>query len=145
MKKLIFATSNEEKMKEIRAILADTGYEILSMAQAGIQTDTEETGQSFEENAQIKAQAVHRISHTLVLADDSGLEIDYLNREPGIYSSRYMGEDTSYQIKNAKLIERLQGVPMQQRTARFVCAIAAVFEDGRCATIRETKIGRAHV
>ncbi len=141
MKKLIFATSNEEKMKEIRAILADTGYEILSMAQAGIQTDTEETGQSFEENAQIKAQAVHRISHTLVLADDSGLEIDYLNREPGIYSSRYMGEDTSYQIKNAKLIERLQGVPMQQRTARFVCAIAAVFEDGRCATIRETMEG----
>lgn len=141
MKKLIFATSNEEKMKEIRAILADTGYEILSMVEAGIRADAEEDGQTFEENAQIKARAVHQISHTLVLADDSGLEIDYLNREPGIYSARYMGEDTSYQIKNAKLLERLEGVPMEQRTARFVCAVAAVFEDGRCVTVREAMEG----
>ncbi|MCI8813655.1 MAG: RdgB/HAM1 family non-canonical purine NTP pyrophosphatase [Lachnospiraceae bacterium] len=141
MKKLIFATSNEEKMKEIREILADGDYEILSMAQAGFRVDVEENGATFEENARIKAQAVHDVSHTLVLADDSGLEIDYLNKEPGILSARYMGENTSYQVKNAKLLERLQGIPMERRTARFVCAVAAVFEDGRCVTVRETMEG----
>lgn len=141
MKKLIFATSNEEKMKEIREILADGDFEILSMAQAGFRVDVEENGATFEENARIKAQAVHDVSHTLVLADDSGLEIDYLNKEPGILSARYMGENTSYQVKNAKLLERLQGIPMERRTARFVCAVAAVFEDGRCVTVRETMEG----
>lgn len=141
MKKLIFATSNEEKMKEIREILADLDYEILSMAQAGIHLDVEENGATFEENARIKAQAAHDICHALALADDSGLEIDYLNKEPGILSARYMGENTSYQVKNAKLLERLQGVPMERRTARFVCAVAAVFEDGRCVTVRETMEG----
>lgn len=141
MKKLIFATSNEGKMKEVRAILADTGYEILSMAEAGIETDIEENGATFEENARIKAQAVQKISHTLVLADDSGLEIDHLGKEPGVRSSRYMGEDTSYQVKNARLLERLEGVPGERRTARFVCAVAAVFADGRCVTVREAMEG----
>lgn len=144
MKKLIFATSNEGKMKEVRAILADTGYEILSMAEAGIKVDVEENGTTFEENARIKAQAVHeasQIGHALVLADDSGLEIDRLDKEPGVHSARYMGEDTSYEIKNARLLERLEGVPGEQRTARFVCAIAAVFADGRCVTVREAMEG----
>lgn len=141
MKKLIFATSNQEKMREIREIMADAGYEILSMGEAGFCVDVEENGITFEENARIKAQALHRVSHTLALADDSGLEIDYLNKEPGILSARYMGEDTSYQVKNARLLERLEGVPMERRTARFVCAIAAVFEDGRCVTVRETMEG----
>ena len=141
MKKLIFATSNAGKMKEVRSILADTGYEILSMKEAGIQVEVQEDGATFEENALIKARAVHEISHTLVLADDSGLEIDHLGKEPGVHSSRYMGEDTSYEIKNARILERLDGVPKEQRTARFVCAIAAVFEDGRCVTVREAMEG----
>lgn len=144
MKKLIFATSNEGKMKEVRAILADTGYEILSIAEAGIKVDVEENGTTFEENARIKAQAVHvasQVGHALVLADDSGLEIDHLGKEPGVHSARYMGEDTSYEIKNARILERLEGVPDGQRTARFVCAIAAVFEDGRCVTVREAMEG----
>ena len=141
MKKLIFATSNKEKMREIREIMADADYEILSMAEAGVFVDAKENGTTFEENARIKAQAVHDISHTLVLADDSGLEIDYLNKEPGILSARYMGENTSYEVKNPRLLERLQGVPMERRTARFVCAVAAVMEDGRCVTVRETMEG----
>jgi XTP/dITP diphosphohydrolase len=142
MEKLIFATGNENKMKEIRMILADCGYEILSMKEAGIQADIVEDGSTFEENAIIKATAISKLCGCLVLADDSGLEIDYLNKEPGIYSARYMGEDTSYDIKNAALIERLNGVPDEQRTARFVCAIAAAFPDGRVEVKRGTIEGR---
>lgn len=131
MKKLIFATGNENKMKEIREILADLPVEILSMKEAGISMDIVEDGKTFEENALIKARAVCKAANALVLADDSGLEIDYLNKEPGIYSARYMGEDVSYHIKNKSLIDRLEGVPDEKRTARFVCVIAAVFPDGR--------------
>ena len=131
MKKIIFATGNEDKMKEIRRILADPSLEILSLKDAGIHADIDENGKSFEENAMIKAEAISKMTGEIVLADDSGLEIDYLNKEPGIYSARYMGEDTSYHIKNANLIQRLEGVPDEKRTARFVCAIAAVFPDGR--------------
>ncbi|MGN0436661.1 MAG: XTP/dITP diphosphatase [Wujia sp.] len=144
MKKLIFATGNENKMKEIRMILADCGYEILSMKEAGIEADIVEDGTTFEENAIIKATAIVKLveGDCVVLADDSGLEIDYLNKEPGIYSARYMGEDTSYHIKNNNLIERLEGVPDEKRTARFVCAIAAAFSDGRVYTRRGTIEGR---
>ena len=118
-------------MKEIRMILKDLGLEILSMKEAGADVEIIEDGMSFEENAEIKARSVARVlTNDIVLADDSGLEIDYLNGEPGIYSARYMGEDTSYRIKNANLIERLDGVPKEQRTARFVCAIAAVLPSG---------------
>ena len=131
MKKIIFATGNEDKMKEIRKILADPSLEILSLKDAGIHADIDENGKSFEENAMIKAEAISKMTGEIVLADDSGLEIDYLNKEPGIYSARYMGEDTSYHIKNANLIQRLEGVPDEKRTARFVCAIAAAFPDGR--------------
>lgn len=138
MKRLIFATGNKDKMKEIREILGDLPVEILSMKEAGIQADIEENGKSFEENALIKARAVCRLAGEMVLADDSGLEIDYLNGEPGIYSARYMGEDTSYKIKNQNLIDRLAGVPDEERTARFVCAIAAAFPDGRECVVRGT-------
>lgn len=137
-KRLVFATGNEHKMQEIRAILRNTGYEILSMKDAGITTDVEETGTSFEENALLKASAIVEKAGCLVLADDSGLEIDYLGGEPGIYSARYMGEDTDYHIKNQNLIDRLAGVPDTERTARFVCAIAAVWPDGRKEVVRGT-------
>lgn len=142
MKKIIFATGNEDKMKEIRRILADPSLEILSLKDAGIHADIDENGKSFEENAMIKAEAISKMTGEIVLADDSGLEIDYLNKEPGIYSARYMGEDTSYRIKNASLIERLAGVPDEKRTARFVCAIAAAFPDGTVKTTEGVIEGR---
>lgn len=142
MKKVIFATGNEGKMKEIREILGDLDIELLSLKDAGIHADIVEDGKTFEENAQIKARAVCSLTGEIVLADDSGLEIDYLNKEPGIYSARYMGEDTSYRIKNVNLIERLNGVPDEKRTARFVCAIAAAFPDGTMKTVRATMEGR---
>lgn len=140
--KIIFATGNEGKMKEIRMILADLQIPVLSMKEAGIIADIVEDGTTFEENAVIKArtivECIRNEEHVVVLADDSGLEIDYLNKEPGIYSARYMGEDTSYTIKNANLIERLKGVTDDKRTARFVCAIAAVMPDGSSMVTRGT-------
>ncbi len=138
MDKLIFATGNAGKMKEIREILGWEGLEILSQKEAGIVNDAEENGSTFEENALIKARAVAAETDALVLADDSGLEIDYLNGEPGIYSARYLGEDTPYAIKNQKILEQMQDVPEEKRTARFVCAIAAVLPDGRELTTRGT-------
>lgn len=141
--RIIFATGNQDKMKEIRMILADLGMEILSMKEAGIDLDIVEDGSTFEENAMIKAKAVAKEApDDIILADDSGLEIDYLNKEPGIYSARYAGVDTSYTIKNNLLLERLNGVPDEKRTARFVCAIAAVFPDGTNETVRGTIEGR---
>lgn len=135
--KIVFATGNKGKMKEIRKILGGLGMEILSMAEAGVDGDVEENGSSFAENSMIKARVVAEElkakgeSEAIVLADDSGLEIDYLNGEPGIYSARYMGHDTPYSEKNAALIERLSGVKDEDRTARFVCAISAVLPDGK--------------
>ena len=149
MKKLIFATGNEHKMVEIRMILDGLGARILSQKEAGIQADVVEDGRTFEENALIKAREIAKeaaknpeYQDAVVLADDSGLEIDYLNKEPGIYSARYMGEDTSYDIKNNALLERMKGVPKEQRTARFVCAIASVFPDGEAQVVRGTMEGQ---
>lgn len=142
MKKIIFATGNEGKMREIREILSDLDVEVLSMKEAGIKADIVEDGTTFEENAVIKAKTICELCGEITLADDSGLEIDYLNKEPGVYSARYMGEDTSYRIKNTNLIERLEGVPDEKRTARFVCAVAAAFPDGSVKTVRETMEGR---
>lgn len=142
MKKIIFATGNAGKMKEIREILSDLDAEVLSMKEAGISADIVEDGKTFEENAVIKAKAICEMTGEIVLADDSGLEIDYLNKEPGVYSARYMGEDTDYHIKNANLIGRLSGVPDEKRTARFVCAIAAAFPDGSVKIVRGTMEGR---
>ena len=138
MEKLVFATGNEGKMREIREILGRPGLTILSQKEAGIVSDAEENGTTFEANALIKARAVAAQTDAPVLADDSGLEIDYLNGEPGVYSARYMGEDTPYEIKNQKLLDLLEGVPEEQRTARFVCVIAAVLPDGREFTTRGT-------
>lgn len=142
MRRIVFATGNEGKMREIKGIMADVCEDVISMKELGIGTDAEENGQTYEENALIKARAAAKQTRDIVLADDSGLEIDYLNREPGIYSARYMGEDTPYSIKNANLIERLDGVPEARRTARFVCAIAAVLPDGREITVRAAIEGR---
>ena len=142
MKKIIFATGNEGKMREIREILKDVDAQILSLKEAGIHADIVEDGKTFEENAVIKAKAICEMTGEIVLADDSGLEVDYLNKEPGVYSARYMGEDTSYRIKNASLIRRLEGVPDEKRTARFVCVIAAAFPDGTVKTVRGTMEGR---
>lgn len=140
---IIFATGNENKMKEIRMILSDLGMPILSMKEAGIDVDVVEDGTTFEENALIKASEIAKyVENCIVLADDSGLEIDYLNKEPGIYSARYAGENTPYEIKNQMLIDRLEGVADEQRTARFVCAIAAVFPDGSHEVVRGTIEGR---
>ena len=135
---MIFATGNMGKMKEIKAILGDIGEEILSMKEAGIDMDIVEDGSTFEENAIIKAKAVMERTGQLALADDSGLEIDALNKEPGIYSARYMGEVTPYEIKNRNLIERMKGVKGKDRSARFVCVIAAAFPDGEIITTRGT-------
>ncbi len=142
MKKIIFATGNRDKMREIREIMADCEVEITSMKEEGISVDIVEDGKTFEENALIKARAVASAADAIVLADDSGLEIDYLNKEPGVYSARYMGEDTSYDIKNNNLIKRLEGVPEPQRTARFVCAVAAVLPGGEEFVLRETMEGK---
>lgn len=137
--KIIFATGNQDKMKEIRMILADLGMPVLSMKEAGIDVDVVEDGSTFEENALIKVTEIAKhVDNCIVLADDSGLEIDYLNKEPGIYSARYAGVDTSYDIKNNLLLERLAGVPDEKRTARFVCAIAAAFPDGTTEVVRGT-------
>ena len=145
MKKIIFATQNQDKMREIRAIMERDDVSVLSVKEAGIQADAEENGATFEENALIKARAVAAASgaeSAIVLADDSGLEIDALGGEPGVYSARYMGEDTSYEIKNRNLIDRLDAAGSKDRSARFVCAVAAVLPDGQELVVRETMEGR---
>ena len=144
--KVIFATSNQGKMREIRAILADLDLEVFSMKESGMDLNIVEDGATFEENARIKARAVYeeagkRGEAPLVLADDSGLVIDYLNGEPGVYSARYMREDISYEIKNREIIKRLEKAEGQERSARFVSVIAAVFPDGTEKTVEGTVEG----
>ena len=141
MNKIVFATGNKDKMREIREIMADIDVEVISMKEAGIEVDVVEDGTTFEENGLIKARAIAAYTDAIVLADDSGLEIDYLNKAPGVYSARFMGEDTSYDIKNQALIDKLDGVPKEKRTARFVCAIAAVLPDKTELVVRETMEG----
>ena len=142
MTKIIFATGNAGKMREIRDIMADLDVELLSMKEAGIKLDIVEDGKTFEENALIKARAVSKEAPgAIVMADDSGLEVDYLHKKPGIYSARFIGEDISYDIKNQAILDLLAGVPKEKRTARFVCSIAAVLPDGREFVTRETMEG----
>lgn len=136
--KIVFATENEGKMREIRLILGDMDVELLSLKEAGIRADIVEDGKTFEENAAIKAQGIARLTDAIVLADDSGLEVDYLHGEPGVYSARYMGYDTSYRVKNQHILDLLKDVPIEQRTARFVCAIAAALPDGTLLSSRGT-------
>ena len=137
-KRMIFATTNEGKMKEIRMILADLGMEILSLKDLDINVDIDENGKTFEENAIIKAKAISEITGEMVLADDSGLEVDYMDKAPGVYSARYLGEDTPYSVKNQTIIDNLKDAKGEERSARFVCAIAAAFPDGRVLTTQAT-------
>ena len=138
-RRIVFATGNENKMSEIRMILSDLGMPVYSMKELGVEADVVEDGISFEENAEIKVRAVSRLlPNDIVLAEDSGLEIDYLDKAPGIYSARFAGEETSYDVKNCILLDKLEGVPDEERTARFVCAVAAAFPDGTVETVRGT-------
>lgn len=132
-KKLVFATGNQGKVNEFKQMLGDD-YEIYSMKDLGIDVEIVEDGKTFEENAIIKAKTVMEATGEMVLADDSGFEVDYLNKEPGIYSARYMGEDTPYSEKNAELLRRCEGVPEEKREARFVCVIACAYPDGSVDT-----------
>lgn len=134
MTKIIFATHNEGKMKEIREILKDLDIELYSLKDAGIDVEIEENGTSFEENSIIKAKKICELTGEIVLADDSGLEVDYLNKAPGVYSARFLGEDTSYTIKNQYIIDKLKNAKGEQRSARFVCVIACAFPDGKVIT-----------
>lgn len=138
MRKVIFATSNEGKMKEIREILKDLDIELLSLKDAGLDLEIEENGETFEENAVIKAKIVMEMTGEIVLSDDSGLEVDYLDKAPGIYSARFMGETTSYDIKNRHIIEQLATAREEERSARFVCVIACAFPEGEVITRRAT-------
>lgn len=134
--KIIFATKNKGKIQEINQIMKDTCFNIISMEEAGIDLDIEETGDTFEQNAILKATAIMNLTNEIVLSDDSGLEVDYLNKEPGVYSSRYMGVDTPYTIKNQHILDLLKDVPNEKRTARFVSVIAAVFPNKKTLTTR---------
>ena len=141
--RIIFATGNAHKMKEIREILQGLPGEICSMAEAGIDVPIEENGATFEENALIKARTVAAAAPgDLVLADDSGICIDALDGEPGIHSARFLGEETPHSEKNAEILRRLSGVPEEKRGARFVCAVAAVLPDGSERVVRGTFEGR---
>lgn len=139
MKSIILASNNKDKVKEVKEILK--GYDIISMKETGIDVDIEENGTTFEENALIKARAIMKLTGQITMADDSGLEIDYLNKAPGVYSARFMGHDTSYDIKNKALIQKLEGVKGSDRSGRFVCAIAVCFPDGREIVKRGTMEG----
>ena len=141
MRTIICASSNEGKLREIREIFSDMDVNVLSMKEAGIDADIEESGSTFAENAFIKAKAIWDLSGGIVFADDSGLEVDFLDKAPGVYSARYMGEDTSYDIKNAKIIELLEGAEGAERSARFVACICCILEDASKIEVRETMEG----
>lgn len=138
MKRLIAATRNKGKVKEIKEILKNMPFDVISMEEAGIFDDIGETGATFEENALIKARAVSELSGEMAAGDDSGLEVEYLNGAPGIYTSRFAGENASDMDKINKLLGLLKGAPFEKRKARFVCAIAVAFPDGRHFTVKGT-------
>ena len=131
MDKIVFATTNAGKIKEIKEILADFDVEVVSMNEMNIDVDVEENGTTFEENSLIKARAISKLTGLPALADDSGLEVDYLNGEPGVYSARYLGRDTDYDYKNNYIIDKLKDAKDEERSARFVCVISLVLPDGR--------------
>ena len=136
MEKIIFATGNQGKMKERREIMSNVSDKILSLKEAGIEADIDENGKTFEENAIIKAKTICELTGQIVMADDSGLEVDYMDKAPGVYSARYLGEDTPYSVKNAAIIKNLENAKGEERSARFVCVIATAFPDGRVITSR---------
>ncbi len=141
MTKIILASNNQNKVAEVKEILKDKNVEIVSLKEAGIDVDVEENGTTFEENALIKARAVCKMTGSVTMADDSGLEVDYMDKQPGVYSARFMGHDTSYDIKNKAIIDKLEGVEGDARSARFVAAIAVVFPDGKEIVTRGTMEG----
>ncbi len=142
MDRIILATGNKDKLKEVREILGKKSVSVVSMKEAGFDQEIEENGSTFAENAVIKAKAVCAASGETAMADDSGLVIDALGGMPGIYSARYLGHETPYPEKNAKILAMLSDVPEEKRTARYVCAIACVFPDGRTLLAEETMEGR---
>lgn len=142
MKKIIFATSNQGKLKEIREILSDMDCEIISLKEAGIDIDIVEDGSTFEENALIKANTIMKLTNTIVLADDSGLEVDYLDKKPGIYSARFLGEDTPQIEKNKYILDKLRNVEEDKRTARFVCCVACAIPNRESITVRGIMEGK---
>ena len=143
MTKIIVATGNQNKMKEIREIIKRDDIEFVSLKDEGLQDiEIVEDGKTFEENAVIKAKTIADITKNIVIADDSGLEVDYLDKAPGVYSARYMGEDPPYTIKNNHIIDLLKDAKGEERSARFVCVIACVMPDGETFTTRGTIEGR---
>lgn len=149
MTRIIFATGNMGKLREVKQIMEGLPYEILSMKEAGLETEVDETGETFEENAVLKAKAIADkakelgvYTDAIVMSDDSGFEVDYLGKRPGVFSARFMGTDTPYTIKNQAILDEMKGVPEEKRAARFVAAIAIVFPDGRCEVVRDTFEGR---
>lgn len=134
--KLVIATKNAHKLIEMKRILEPLGYEVLSQADVNVDVDVEETGTTFEENAALKAQAIYRATGMITLADDSGLEVDYLGGEPGIYSARYGGSGKDDKDRCRLVLERLSGVPKEKRTARFVCVIHLIFSENDQRTYR---------
>ena len=139
--KVILASNNKHKLDEIKKILTPLGYDVVSQAEAGVDIDVEETGTTFEENAALKAQAVYDLTKTAVISDDSGLEVDYLNGAPGVYSHRYAGENATDADRCAKLLSELNGVETAKRTARFVCVLCFIDDKGEKLVIRGTVEG----
>ena len=138
MKRIIFATTNENKVREVNMMMEDFDVELCTMKQAGVDVDIVEDGVTFEENAIIKAKTIMGITGEIAIADDSGLEVDYLDGAPGIYSARFLGEDTSYDIKNQYIIDKLKDAKGSERSARFVCAMAVAFPNGEILTCKGT-------
>ena len=134
--KIVLASNNNHKLLEISEMLKPLGYTVISQSQAGISLDVEETGTTFEENSLLKARAIYGVCKTAVIADDSGLEVNYLNKAPGVYSSRYAGENATDKEKCAKLLRELEGVPKKNRTARFVSVICYIDENGKENIVR---------
>lgn len=142
MKEIVLASSNKGKVREVEMMVKDMGIRIIPLSETSFDEEIEENGSTFEENAVIKAKAVAEKLSVPALADDSGLEIDFLNKEPGIYSARYLGHDTPYSVKNQMILDKLAGVPDEKRTARFVCSMALALPQGDVVTTTATMEGR---
>lgn len=138
MELLVVATKNKGKISEIKKVLSEMPFEVLAMSDIGINIDVEEDGKTFKENAFKKASEISKVAKSIVLADDSGIEVDYLNGAPGIYSARFGGSKATDQDRNIKLLNMMEKVPFEQRTARYVCAIAVVFPDGKSFVVEDT-------
>lgn len=134
--KIILASNNKNKIAELKQILSPLGYEIISQSEAGVNIEVEENGTTFEENSMIKAKAIYEISKMPVIADDSGLEVDYLGKAPGVYSHRYAGENATDKDRCKKILNELDGVSDEKRTARFVCVISYIDSNGNASVMR---------